>query len=114
MMKNTKNGRENFMNATKRWLMPAFLATAQSMWSGCVGILLMAALPSASLATETYNAVVTTDKPAKGPKNASPKNKTAKKPPSTGSTETPSQRDHRLWRECRGKPNAGACEGFAS
>ena len=42
------------------------------------------------------------------------KNKTAKKPPSTGSTETPSQRDHRLWRECRGKPNAGACEGFAS
>ena len=97
------------MNATKRWLTPAFLTTAQSMLSGCVGILLMAALPSASLATENFNAVFTKDKPAKSPKNASPK-----KPPSTGSTETPSQRDHRLWRECRGKPNAGACEGFAS
>jgi hypothetical protein len=102
------------MNATMRWLTPAFLAIAQSMLSWSLGFLFMVALPSASLATETFNAVVTTDKPAKGPKNASPKNKTAKKPPSTGSTETPSQRDHRLWRECRGKPNAGACEGFAS
>ncbi len=97
------------MNATMRWLTPAFLAIAQSMLSWSLGFLFMAALPSASLAADTFSAVVTKDKPAK-----SPKNKTPKKPPPTGSTESPLERDQRLLRECRGKPNAGACEGFAS
>jgi hypothetical protein len=30
----------------------------------------------------------------------------------TGSGETRSERDQRLSRECRGRPNAGACEGY--
>lgn len=30
-----------------------------------------------------------------------------------GRTETPAQRDKRLLRECRGRPNAGACLGYA-
>ncbi len=30
-----------------------------------------------------------------------------------GSGETTSERERRLYRECRGRPNAGACEGFA-
>ena len=30
-----------------------------------------------------------------------------------GSAETPAQRDKRLLRECRGRPNAGACLGYA-
>jgi hypothetical protein len=97
------------MNASKRWLTPASLTIAKSILSCSVGILFMGTLPSASLAADTFNAVVTKDKPGKGPKN-----KTPKKPPPKGSAETPSERDHRLWRECRGKPNAGACEGFAS
>ncbi len=37
-----------------------------------------------------------------------------KAPPKTqGSAETPAQRDKRLLRECRGRPNAGACLGYA-
>lgn len=30
------------------------------------------------------------------------------------SHETPGQRDRRLERECKGRPNAGACLGYAS
>jgi len=30
-----------------------------------------------------------------------------------GSTETEAERDRRLRRECRGRPNAGACLGYA-
>lgn len=30
-----------------------------------------------------------------------------------GSGETRAERDRRLTRECRGRPNAGACEGYA-
>ena len=30
-----------------------------------------------------------------------------------GSTETTAQREKRLLRECRGRPNAGACLGYA-
>ena len=32
----------------------------------------------------------------------------------TGPAETRAERDKRLQRECRGKPNAGACEGYGS
>ncbi len=39
----------------------------------------------------------------------------APKPPSDkGSGENRAERDKRLLRECRGKPNSGACEGFAN
>jgi threonine/homoserine/homoserine lactone efflux protein len=39
----------------------------------------------------------------------------AKRPPADkGPGETRTEREQRLLRECRGKPNAGACEGFAS
>ena len=31
-----------------------------------------------------------------------------------GPGETRQERDKRLLRECKGKPNAGACEGYAS
>ena len=31
-----------------------------------------------------------------------------------GSEESPQERAQRLLRECKGRPNAGACEGFAS
>lgn len=30
-----------------------------------------------------------------------------------GSAESRSERDRRLMRECRGRPNAGLCEGYA-
>lgn len=36
------------------------------------------------------------------------------KPADKGPGESRQERDQRLLRECRGKPNAGACEGYAS
>ena len=53
--------------------------------------------------------------PTKDAAAASPKKKTAapKFIPSS-SQETPRDRERRLLRECKGRPNAGACLGFAS
>jgi hypothetical protein len=38
--------------------------------------------------------------------------KSRKPPVDKGPAETRAERDKRLQRECRGKPNAGACEGY--
>ena len=97
------------MNSSKRWLRQTALSTTQRLLTCFSAVLLMETLPSLSWAADPFNAIVASDKPAKGPKN-----KTPKKPPPAGSAETPAERGHRLLRECRGKPNAGACEGFAS
>ncbi|MFM7024925.1 MAG: hypothetical protein ACKOWC_02540 [Limnohabitans sp.] len=40
--------------------------------------------------------------------------RTRKPPVDKGPAENRSERDKRLQRECRGKPNAGACEGYGS
>lgn len=72
---------------------------------------LFGAAPS-SWAVETFTATAGADKPAKGKK---PKAAKGPKPPSDkGSAEGRAERDKRLLRECRGRPNAGACEGYAS
>ena len=44
---------------------------------------------------------------------ATRKAKTPKPPVQASPGETRAERDQRLLRECRGKPNAGACEGYA-
>jgi hypothetical protein len=76
------------------------------------GLGLLAAVP-ASWATDNFTAVTAADKPAKKPNQA--KQAKAPKPPTDkGSAESKSDRDKRLIRECRGRPNAGACEGYAS
>lgn len=70
------------------------------------------AMPVASHAADPFTAVTAADKPAKAkkPKQA----KAPKAPGNTGSGESKAERDKRLLRECRGKANAGACEGYAS
>ncbi|WP_291933899.1 hypothetical protein [Limnohabitans sp.] len=72
---------------------------------------LLGAAPN-SWAVETFTATTGADKPAKGkkPKQA----KAPKVPTDKGSAENKPERDKRLMRECRGRPNAGACEGYAS
>ena len=50
-------------------------------------------------------------KPAKA-KKKSTKTNTVKY--EKGSAESTSERDRRLYRECKGRPNAGACMGYAS
>lgn len=42
------------------------------------------------------------------------KPKSPKPPADKGPAETRSERDKRLLRECKGRPNAGACEGYAN
>ncbi|WP_353238106.1 hypothetical protein [Limnohabitans sp.] len=74
-----------------------------------LGLGLLAATP-ASGATDNFNAVTAPDKPAK--KSKQPKK--PKSPNDKGSAESKSERDKRLIRECRGRPNAGACEGYAN
>ena len=44
----------------------------------------------------------------------STRNSGRKPPVDRGPAETRAERDKRLQRECRGKPNAGACEGYAN
>jgi hypothetical protein len=68
----------------------------------------LAAVP-ASWATDNFTAVTGADKAAKKPKQAK-----APKPSDKGSAESKPDRDKRLLRECRGRPNAGACEGYAN
>ena len=69
-------------------------------------------VPTASVATDNFTAVTATDPSAKARKT---KQARAPKPTvSPGSSESKAERDKRLLRECRGKANAGACEGFAS
>ncbi len=102
MMSGTETARETAMN-TRHGL------TALACVS--VGLYGLAIAP-ASHAADVFTAVTAADKPAKVKK---PKASTAPKPPANSSTgESKAERDKRLWRECRGKANAGACEGFAS
>ena len=42
----------------------------------------------------------------------SSRGRTRKPPVDKGPAESRAERDKRLQRECRGKPNAGACEGY--
>ena len=84
---------------------------ASTLASVVLGLGWLAAVP-ASGATDNFTAVTAADKPAKGkkPKQA----KAPKVPTDKGSAENKPERDKRLMRECRGRPNAGACEGYAS
>ncbi len=67
------------------------------------------AITPASAAADNFTAVTAADKPAKAKKAKAPK-----PPVSPGTGESKTERDKRLLRECRGKANAGACEGYAS
>jgi hypothetical protein len=103
MMHSTTKDRENAMKTRH---LASTLAS--------VGLVLgfMAAVP-ASWATDNFTAVTAADKPAKKP-NQAKQTKAPKPPTDKGSAESKPERDKRLIRECRGRPNAGACEGYAS
>ena len=78
--------------------------------AGCLGLsLCLSVMPLAAKTPEHFTAISGTEKPAK-----SKKIKTPKIPHDKSASENSVQRDKRLWRECRGRPNAGACEGYAN
>ncbi len=102
MMIGTTTDRETAMN-TRHWM--------TALTSVGLGLGLLTIAP-ASHAADNFTAVTAADKPAKAKK---PKQSKAPKPPTSPNTgESKAERDKRLLRECRGKANAGACEGFAS
>ena len=82
---------------------------ASTLASVVLGLGWLAAVP-ASGATDNFTAVTAADKPAKKTQQA----KAPKPPTDKGSAESKADRDKRLLRECRGRPNAGACAGYAS
>jgi hypothetical protein len=53
-------------------------------------------------------------KPTAAEKTAKKKKGSAPKFVNSSSQETTAERDRRLYRECKGRPNAGACSGYAS
>jgi hypothetical protein len=103
MMLSTTRDRENAMKTRH---------SASTLISLGLGLGLLAAAP-ASGATDNFTAVTAADKPSKK-SNQAKQTKAPKPPTDKGSAESKSERDKRLMRECRGRPNAGACEGFAS
>jgi hypothetical protein len=68
--------------------------------------------PAQALAVDSFTAISGAEKNAKPPKPK--KSKAPKVKGDKGSAESKSERDKRLLRECRCRPNAGACEGYAS
>lgn len=69
-----------------------------------LALLLAAGLAAPAQAAEAQGRTV---------KTHAPKKKIAKPRFDQGSGETVSERERRLYRECQGRPNAGACEGYA-
>lgn len=82
------------------------------MFLGTATALTLAMTAPASLAVESFTATSGVNNKAKAKKPQ--KTKAPKVKGDKGSAESKSERDRRLLRECRGRPNAGACEGYAS
>jgi hypothetical protein len=63
----------------------------------------------AATSSDNFTATAPSAAPQKAKKARAPKPQKDK-----GYGENKAERDKRLLRECRGKPNAGACEGYAN
>jgi hypothetical protein len=110
MMSGTKNIRETRMkppNWTQAWAHP----WSQTLTSTAL-VFALAGLAPSSWAVETFTATTGAEKSAKGQKPKA--GKAPNSPSDKGSAEGRAERDKRLLRECRGRPNAGVCEGYAS
>lgn len=76
---------------------------------GCIGLsLCLSAMPLAAKAASDFTATSGTEKITQPKKVKAPK-----MPRDKSASQNSAQRDKRLLRECRGRPNAGACEGYA-
>ena len=91
----------------------------RSASDNCVALLLAGVLAASALAATPTPGNIVSDGAA--PQHKIQHAKAKKKSTKTnsvkyekGSAETTSERDRRLFRECKGRPNAGACLGYAS
>ena len=74
-----------------------------------IGLALSAGLLCAGVAEAKDNTIGSTGTTPRARKAKAPK-----VPIKLDNGETRKERDQRLLRECRGRPNAGACEGYAN
>ena len=102
MMKGIKNIRETGMTQ------PHFAHTLARM---VLALALTGAAPMCN-ALDTFTATTGAEQPAKGKKAKA--GKAPKMPNDKSGSENRAERDKRLLRECKGRPNAGACEGYAN
>jgi hypothetical protein len=82
-------------------------ALAGLAWGICLAV-----ISPATRAADNFIATTGTEQAAKPQKSKSAKH--PKSPTDKGTGENKAERDKRLLRECKGKANAGACEGYAS
>ncbi len=82
-------------------------ALAGLAWGLCLAV-----ITPATRAADNFVATTGTEQAAKGKKSKSAK--PPKPPTDKGTGENKAERDKRLLRECKGKANAGACEGYAN
>ena len=81
-------------------------ACAMALLYACMALALMASPDSAHAARKKKTSDAATSLPAK--KSGAVKIKHQR----STSEESTAERDRRLYRECRGRPNAGACLGY--
>jgi hypothetical protein len=83
--------------------------------TGMMNTRLWASLLACAVLCATVAEAKETSNASSKPSSASTRRAKAPKVPApTGYGESRKERDQRLWRECKGRPNAGACEGFAN
>jgi hypothetical protein len=104
MQRSTSQREEAFMSFQLRNT-PLCLAL---LMAGALATPAWAATPVSPATSGTVSPTETPPKPAKT------KKKSTKVKYDKGSAETTAERDRRLYRECKGRPNAGACMGYAS
>jgi len=107
MHRSTSKPEEAFMTFQLR-ATPLYLAL---LLATALATPIQAATPASPATAGTLSPPETPPKPAKA-KKKSTKTNTVKY--EKGSAESTSERDRRLFRECKGRPNAGACLGYAS
>jgi hypothetical protein len=78
------------------------------------GAMAAPALAATAATTDAVTARETAQAPAQPAKAKTKKKKSNTVKYDKGSAETTAERDRRLKRECKGRPNAGACLGYAS
>lgn len=95
--------------STMRWVVSAAMAAALG---GGAAYAQTEPSPLSPTGTEALSAARPKKKSGKPAKTAKAAKRTVKFMPS--SAETPGERASRLQRECKGRVNAGACEGYAN
>lgn len=83
-------------------------APARAVWLSGLALLIGMALAPAAADAKTHK----TPKAHKANTEKGARSKAGNTPPKSPSEETTAERDRRLYRECKGMHNAGACLGY--